>query len=239
MRRQIAWTAAVAAGLLAGCQSGPSRPYNDNPLLMSRQPLVVTPPQPAPYTTAHHDPKVSPTIPVPPAPPAVTVAKEPTPAPRELADAGPLLPAAAALLPAAALEPPAPQPAPATTHQTPVPAKLTVEAPALPVPAEPPSTVRSVAGKYGHGPEYTWLQGELDRNYRGAVDLRYRPASEDDVWGGKARLADDARLADFRPGDVVAVEGEIVRDASGENGPDQYPRFHVREIKLVERAPQK
>jgi len=35
MRRQIAW-AAVAAGLLAGCQSGPSRPDDDNPLLMSR-----------------------------------------------------------------------------------------------------------------------------------------------------------------------------------------------------------
>jgi hypothetical protein len=71
------------------------------------------------------------------------------------------------------------------------------------------------------------------------VDLRYRPASEDDAWGGKVRLADDPRLADFRPGDVVAVEGEIVRDPAGENGPDRYPRFHVCEIKLVERAPQK
>ena len=52
-------------------------------------------------------------------------------------------------------------------------------------------------------------------------------------------MTDDPRLADYRPGDVIAVEGEIVRDASGEATWEQYPRFHVREIKLVERAPQK
>src|SRR5437763_682049 len=92
MRRQIAraaGTAAVAAGLLAGCQSGPSRPYDDNPLLMSRQPLVVTPPQPVASVAARHDAKPQTAMTVPPAPPAVAVVKESAKSePREVADTG-------------------------------------------------------------------------------------------------------------------------------------------------------
>jgi hypothetical protein len=95
---------------------------------------------------------------------------------------------------------------------------------------------RTVSGPYGHSDDHTWLQGELDRHYRGHLDLRYRPASEEDAFGGKVRLENDPRLAEFRAGDIVAVEGELVRDPDGEAQPwSQYPRFHIRDIKLIER----
>ena len=92
------------------------------------------------------------------------------------------------------------------------------------------------ASGHRHSDDHTWLQGELDRHYRGHLDLRYRPASEEDAFGGKVRLENDPRLAEFRAGDVVAVEGELVRDPEAEAQPwGQYPRYHIRSIHLVER----
>ena len=95
----------------------------------------------------------------------------------------------------------------------------------------------AVEGKYGHAADYSWLQGELDRHYRGHLELRYRPVSEDDPYGGKVRLEDDPRLAEFRPGDVIAVEGELLTDPDGPTAAPwaQYRRYHVRAVHLVER----
>jgi hypothetical protein len=116
---------------------------------------------------------------------------------------------------------------------TPSPAVVTTSAQA-PVPA---AVARQVDGKYGHAADYTWLQGELDQHYRGHLELRYRPVSEDDPYGGKVRLADDPRLAEFRPGDIIAVEGELSPEADGTAaGPwAQYRRYQIRAIRLVER----
>jgi hypothetical protein len=98
------------------------------------------------------------------------------------------------------------------------------------------AVVRQVEGKYGHAPDHSWLQGELDRHYRGYLELRYRPSSEEDPLGGKVRLEDDPRLAEFRPGDVIAVEGELLSDPDGVTPSwSQYRRFHVRAARLVER----
>jgi hypothetical protein len=114
-----------------------------------------------------------------------------------------------------------------------------VVAPAAPVitPAVIQTSVRTAEGKYGHSADYTWLQGELDRHYRGHLELRYRPASEEDPYGGKVRLEDDPHLAEFRPGDVIAVEGELLADPEGTNAApwSQYKRFHIRAVRLVER----
>ena len=94
-----------------------------------------------------------------------------------------------------------------------------------------------VDGKYGHAADYTWLQGELDRHYRGHLELRYRSVSEDDPYGGKVRLEDDPRLAEFRPGDIIAVEGELLTDPDGPSAAPwaQYRRYHIRSVRLVER----
>jgi hypothetical protein len=186
--------------------------------------------------------------------PAVTNYTPPAPAP----DAGPAMPSAAA-----APTPPAPVPLPGQVASPPpepvaaVPAPVmpaapapapSFAAPAAPVPAvaaaEPaaPAPVAQASahqanGHFGHSGDYTWLQGELDRHYRGYLTLRFQPASEEDTYGGKVRLENDPRLAEYRAGDVVAVEGELVRDPDPAEAQAwaQYPRFHVREIKLVER----
>jgi hypothetical protein len=99
------------------------------------------------------------------------------------------------------------------------------------------AVVRRADGKYGHAPDYSWLQGELDRHYRGHLELRYRPISEEDANGGKVRLEEDPRLAEFRPGDVIAVEGELLTDPDGTSAAPwaQYRRYHIRAVHLVER----
>lgn len=96
---------------------------------------------------------------------------------------------------------------------------------------------RRVSGAYGRNGDYTWLQGTLDKHFRGHYTLRYCPATEEDAWGGKVHLEDDPRLGGFQEGDVVAVEGDFVR----ENGKvalgawNHYPRFRIRSIQLIQR----
>ena len=159
---------------------------------------------------------------------------------------GPALPST---LPVVASEPmpaPAAESTVASTAPTPLPAATFAPATDV-IPAGAPAAkdqapgtqavVRQVDGKYGHSADYTWLQGELDRHYRGHLELRYRPLSEDDPYGGKVRLEDDPRLAEFRPGDVIAVEGELLTDPDGPAAAPwaNYRRYHVRAVHLVER----
>jgi hypothetical protein len=164
-------------------------------------------------------------------------------------DAGPALPpmlARAEPTPAHPTAATTPAPAPIPPPIVPPPAAVvapatTIVAASIPAPIAPtpvvPAVDRKVDGKYGHAADYTWLQGELDRHYRGHLELRYRPASEDDPYGGKVRLDDDPRLAQFRPGDIIMVEGELLTDPDGPNAAPwaQYRRFHVRTVRLVER----
>jgi hypothetical protein len=172
--------------------------------------------------------------PVPPLPAAPTL-PAPAPLPAQLP------PAEAAVVAAPAPVPSVPEtPVPAAPVPPPVPA-APVPAVATPAPAATDpvaqASLRKVNGRYGAAADYTWLQGELDRHYRGHLDLRYRPASEEDTFGGKVRLEDDPRLAEFRAGDIVAVEGELIRGPDGAEAQPwaQYPRYHIRDIRLIER----
>ncbi|MFO0807957.1 MAG: hypothetical protein U0746_05000 [Gemmataceae bacterium] len=118
-----------------------------------------------------------------------------------------------------------PAPSPGPTLEAPKPAEI--------VPVSGGSTFKD-GGRYGYASDYTRLRGELDRHYRGHMDLRFRAASEEDSFGGKVRLENDPRLSEYRAGDVVEVYGELIREPGGESG-TQYPRYHIKEIKLVER----
>jgi hypothetical protein len=198
----------------------------------TQQPLTQTAaadpqPEPAPAVTAY-------TPPLPPLPDAGPALPDPAAAPAALTAAVP----APATTPDTALAAPAP-PAPGVP---PAPSAVMAVAAAVPaaaaVPTSPaPAAARTINGKYGCAADHTWLQGELDHHYRGYLELRYRAPSEEDAYGGKVRLENDPRLAEFRAGDVVAVEGELVRDAEGGEPQawGQYPRFHIRSIQLVER----
>jgi hypothetical protein len=235
----------LATGLAAGCESSPRHtPYADNPLLQARQPLLQpagTPATDAGTQAVQANPRL---VVVPPPglyqqPPSNLASARTTPDQASPSPASPTFsppaPQTATAIPPAPVPPPESVPAPVPASAIDAPAPV-VPASVTAAPAIPP-TVRSVEGKYGHAADYTWLQGELDRHYRGHLELRYRAVSDEDPHGGKVRLEDDPRLAEFRPGDIIAVEGELLTEPDGGAGPSwsQYKRFHIRAIRLVER----
>ncbi len=86
-------------------------------------------------------------------------------------------------------------------------------------------------GKYGHDKDYHWLQGTLERHYRGYYCIRYCDPSVEDVNGGKVRLLESNLLEGFQEGDIIGVEGEVMP-----NSTDSFhtnPRFRIRDIWLV------
>jgi hypothetical protein len=211
-RRWMGWLAlALAGGVAIGCnRPSVNSPYPADPLLAHKKPVEAKADQAKP----------------------VAVAQEP---------ARPVVPAAAI-----AAMPRRPEGAAADTL---------VQRPALPGPGGPPVTAalavntrttaevnaspvgrRIVSGVYGHTPDYTWLQGTLEKHYRGHLELRYCDATEEDDLGGKVCLEDDPRLGRFKEGDVVAVEGELVR----ENGQlslgasHHYPHYRIRSVEPVQ-----
>ena len=66
--------------------------------------------------------------------------------------------------------------------------------------------------RYGHGPNYRWLKGELQKVHvpGGEWKLRYLPLDQEDRWGGSMVLAPDIRLEQFSDGDSVVLEGEVM-----------------------------
>jgi hypothetical protein len=77
-----------------------------------------------------------------------------------------------------------------------------------------PAVRRRVSGAYGHAPDLSWLQGVLTKSPTGTLQLRYIAQSPEHPGGKFVNLEEDPRLAAFRPGDVVLVEGESIA-ASG------------------------
>jgi hypothetical protein len=131
--------------------------------------------------------------------------------------------------------PPTPAVAPTTNAKPPVPIVPALNTKPAPEVAATPVVRQKVDGTYGRAPDHAWLQGVLDRHYRGHFDLRYCDASVEDDWGGKVHLEEDERLQQFQDGDVIYVEGDLVR----ENGQVQlghqnhYPRYRIRQVELV------
>ena len=125
----------------------------------------------------------------------------------------------------------------------PEPAKNAPELTATPAirtnePGTPAETVsrRGPASIYGHAPDHAWLQGVIDKHYHGHLSLRYCDPSEEDEWGGKVVLEEDPRLAEFKDGDVVRVEGEIVReDGKVKRGVwNHFAHYRLKDIRLIQ-----
>ena len=85
--------------------------------------------------------------------------------------------------------------------------------------AADPTTTKDVdiaprRGAFGHGENYEWLIGKLQRVHvpRKGWKIRYAPIDEKERYGGSVVLAPDIRLEKYKDGDVVYVEGEILGD---------------------------
>jgi hypothetical protein len=208
-------SAVLGIGLALGCKSAKQEPcYPHDPLLLSKKPVDGAVPMDGPVLEAQAEPAR------PHRPFAALFAR------RSSADSGPVVGTPASSR----------QPAPITpipgTGRGPVSA---LPASRLAQPADAPaSPIQPVSGTYGHAADYSWLQGTLDRHYTGHYNLRYCDSTKEDPFGGKVRLEDDPRLANFREGDVVIVQGGLVQEDS-KQGWKHFPRYHVIDIRLVQK----
>jgi hypothetical protein len=203
--------AAVGGLCLAGCSNNKSAVNQQvrDPLLISKKPVEGRADRPTAPQVAFAEPSP---------PPAPEAAVATAPVKLDPLVAGRLEPAAA---------PPLSKPPVSAT-----PAVRTGNGP-------PPTETVSRSGPaaiYGHSPDHAWLQGVIDKHYHGHLELRYRDPSEEDDWGGKVILEDDPRLAQVKDGDVVRVEGEIVKeDGNAKRGLwNHFVLYRVKDVRVIQ-----
>ncbi len=222
MRRQLyhVWLATAAGGcLLLGCHNGRRYcPYPEEPLLLTKPPVEGK-------IEVGEGPQLSRSEPAPPPFPADALASVPRPLP--VGPPEPMLATPTTAEPPRAetatsndpptTTPPAPptkppvMAAPAKMQRSTVPANPVSRIREKPAPTEAPrgpaiadlnptpqTPAAPAVGPYGHEPGYGWLQGTVDKHYRGRLYLRYCDATIEDRWGGKVCL--ERRRRDFRRG---------------------------------------
>jgi hypothetical protein len=92
-------------------------------------------------------------------------------------------------------------------------------------------TARRTTPFTDHAPDYSWLQGTLERPGSGRVVLRY--AEGDDLWGGWMVLEDGGDLAAIPTGEIIRVEGALVAVPNGERANPVGPTYRVRSVQLM------
>jgi hypothetical protein len=91
---------------------------------------------------------------------------------------------------------------------------------------------RAVPGDFGHDPNYHWVQGVLERHYHGDTCVRFTDPAVEDQYGGKFRLDDERLLSQYREGDVIGLEGEVV-PASDRDRPGSTAHYLIHDVWLV------
>jgi hypothetical protein len=82
-----------------------------------------------------------------------------------------------------------------------------------------------------HAADFSWIVGELGYQHsRGGVwTVRYLPLDRTDVHGGQVILNKDPRLAEFKEGDIVRIEGRISKRSAS-----RPPTYRITAISKVE-----
>lgn len=86
--------------------------------------------------------------------------------------------------------------------------------------------------------DYKWVQGRLQiiHTRHGECRIRYCSIDKEDLYGGSLVLKHDARLEEFKEGDIVRIEGLVIEDRSGR--PFAAASYRIDTIRLVESAEQ-
>jgi hypothetical protein len=102
----------------------------------------------------------------------------------------------------------------------------------------PPDLPMRPGQVFGHAPDYRWIAGVLDRHTKGGYwTLRFADFGSDDEWGGKMRLLDDPRLNNFKDGDRVFIEGELLAPRAAASAEvTSYPPYRINEVRMVEKG---
>jgi hypothetical protein len=236
--------------IASGCGWTKRKPYSNDPMLRLNQPIVDNAPAAGAATAEAprkpwrpfflREPRVAiqpkqtprPNVPQPDGVPTKTDTSEP---PMADAPRGPLLPVPGGLNDVPRVHtPPAMDPVERESNAGPRPLPVLEQAGAL-AKLETPVVVQQDDETYGRGPDYRWLRGVLDVHHRGDFRLRYADASADDRFGGKVRLSDDQQLRDYRDGDVLFIEGELVPN-SGSGTRGDYPLYRILSVRRVREA---
>jgi hypothetical protein len=82
-----------------------------------------------------------------------------------------------------------------------------------------------------HAEDFSWIVGELGYQHsRGGVwTVRYLPFDRTDANGGQVILSKDARLAQFKEGDMVRIEGRIAKRSNTSS-----PTYRITAISKTE-----
>jgi hypothetical protein len=114
-------------------------------------------------------------------------------------------------------------------------AKIAADAPSrsqagTPFPtASSPDGATPASADYGHDPNYQWLVGLLAYSWIERTWLvRYVPFEQDDRYGGCVTLVGAISPKQFRPGQIVRVEGRLIDP----NSRQLRPAFQVQSIRV-------
>lgn len=183
------------------------------------RPSVLPPATPTAQSTQSTEPPVLPELAsaaseqkAVPAPPKPAQTQEPTTKPFPAVKAVPTEPGAALAVQPTAYAMPSP-PAPAT-HRPRSHSDLS---------ADP---------CFDHADDYTWLTGRLEYLYvRNIWRIRYAGCDEDDRFGGSLALTASFPVSDFKEGQLIHVEGSILRGEANDH--DGRPLYEVRAIQIL------
>ena len=215
------WLLVTASGCLAiGCGGlGQRNNYPDDPLLLSKKPVLGRAQDARPVLLASSEP-------VAPPEPNVALAAAPKPG------ANVVPPVASSPALDLANSPPTSS---VSTFKSAVPAVPAVEIKDVSGVPAVTAVERQVSGNYGHATDYSWLQGVVDKHYQGHLYLRFCDPSVEDTYGGKVCLQDDPRLAQLKDGDVIQVEGQVApdQDQNSRGAWRHYPHYQIRDLKVI------
>jgi hypothetical protein len=95
----------------------------------------------------------------------------------------------------------------------------------------------NTSANYGHASDYTWLQGMVQLDALGRMELHYGGEDKADIWNGFVRLEQDTRLQQLKAGDVIKVVGELVLETDPRTGqlPTDAPVYRMHEVWLLSR----
>jgi hypothetical protein len=93
------------------------------------------------------------------------------------------------------------------------------------------------AERYGNHPQFQWLRGQLEySSTERRWKLRYiphdAPEGRMDSYGGSVVLAENPQMAQFAPGEFVAVQGRLGQREGGST--DFAPLYHIEQISRMQ-----
>lgn len=100
-----------------------------------------------------------------------------------------------------------------------------------------PEVTKQFQNKVGAADDYTWITGQLFYVHvdGGRWVLRYASVEQEDKYGGSVVLAPAVDMKNYREGDLVSVNGEVLGQARATRSLGG-PLYRVDAVNMIERA---